>query len=118
MNNVNLFGTLGQNAIVKPFENGRSVIEFSLATKETWKDKEDNKQSRTTWHNCKIFRKTGSTGISEFLKKGAKIIVEQAFLRYQDREIGDRKILQAYVDVEKVELVSTSNTKEKQKESE
>jgi single-strand DNA-binding protein len=56
-------------------ENGTPVATFSLATSETYKDKEGNKQTKTEWHNIVIWR--GLAEIAEkYLRKGDKVYIE------------------------------------------
>lgn len=74
INKVTLLGRLGKDAEVKSFDNGNSVINFSLATSEIYKDKEGNKQEQTEWHNVAYFVKNYS--IAEYLKKGSLVYVD------------------------------------------
>ena len=104
-NNVSLFGNVGADAKVTDFDNGRSVVEFRLATNESWKNKEGEWESSTQWHSCKAFRKTGSTGVSEYLKKGATVNL-MGSLKYQEREIGETKVQVAFIDVEDFDFVN------------
>lgn len=91
MNKHILTGTLGKDAEVKEFNNGNTVINFPVAHKETWKDKQGQKQERTTWHECEWF--INNTSIAQYLKKGAKVLVEgtpysRAYINQQNQAIG------------------------------
>lgn len=75
VNKVILLGNLGKDPVVRRLENGTPVATFSIATSETYKDKEGNKQSKTEWHNIVLWR--GLAEIAEkYLKKGDKVYVE------------------------------------------
>ncbi len=76
MNKVTLLGNLGNDAELKSFSNGNSVLNFSLATSENWKDKETGeRKEKTQWHRCALYGKRGEA-LASHLKKGMKILVE------------------------------------------
>ncbi len=76
MNKVFLTGNLGADAELRTFDNGGSVLNFSLATTESWKNKETGeKESRTEWHRCKLFGKRAES-LAGHLLKGTKLAVE------------------------------------------
>lgn len=76
VNKVILIGNLGKDPEVRTFESGRKVVNFPLATSETFKDREGNKKEMTEWHNIAIWR-TGLTDVAEkYLKKGSKVYIE------------------------------------------
>lgn len=76
INKVILIGNLGQDPEVKYLNNGNAVTNLSLATSETWKDKNTGqKQDKTEWHRIVMFNKLAEIA-GEYLKKGAKIYVE------------------------------------------
>jgi len=64
MNRVILIGRVGQET-----QNTNGVVKFSLATDESYKDKQGQKVSKTAWHSCVAFGKSGET-ISKYVKKG------------------------------------------------
>lgn len=76
VNKVILIGNLGKDPEVRYLENGSAVANFSLATSETFFDKNSNeKRSVTEWHNIVVWR--GLAEIAEkFLKKGQKVYIE------------------------------------------
>lgn len=74
VNKVILIGRIGKDPELKSLTSGTSVVNFSLATTETWK-KDGEKQERTTWLNCSAFGKTGEM-IAQYFKKGDLIYVE------------------------------------------
>lgn len=91
VNKVILLGALGQDPEVKYMQNGNAVANFSLATNETWKDKDGKRQEKTEWHRCVAFRKPAEI-IGEYCKKGSQLYVEGqlATRKWQDKEGNDR----------------------------
>ena len=76
INKVILIGNLGQDPEIKYFDNGGSVANVTLATSETWKDKQSGQpQERTEWHRVTFHNKLAEI-VAEYLKKGSKIYVE------------------------------------------
>ena len=75
INKVILVGNLGKAPEVKKLQSGDSVANFSVATSETWNDKNGEKQVRTEWHKVSIFGK-GAEIASKILTKGAKVFIE------------------------------------------
>lgn len=71
-----LSGNIGQDAEVRSFENGRSVITFSVAHSEKWKDAQGVQQEKTVWIRCNMWRKSDQLTIAQYLKKGVKVLVE------------------------------------------
>ncbi len=77
INKVILLGRLGADPEIRVSQEGNKIARFSIATSETWKDKNTNeKKDRTEWHKIVIF----SPGLSEiaekYLKKGSLIYIE------------------------------------------
>ncbi|MCF8245736.1 MAG: single-stranded DNA-binding protein [Saprospiraceae bacterium] len=87
LNRVTLIGRLGKDPEVRRLESGVAVAKFSLATSESYKDKEGNKVDTTEWHNVVVWR--GQAEIAEkFLKKGMLIYVEGklTYREYTDKD--------------------------------
>ncbi len=75
VNKVILVGNLGRDPEVMTFENGVKKASFSIATTESYKDKEGNKIDQTEWHNIVLWR--GLAEVAErFLRKGSQIYLE------------------------------------------
>lgn len=75
LNKVSLIGNLGKDPEVRTLDNGNKVASFSIATTESWKDKNGERQSQTEWHNVVLWK--GLAGVAEsYLKKGSKVYVE------------------------------------------
>lgn len=73
-NNVQLIGRLGNDPVIKTFENGGKLATFSLATDESYKDKEGNKVENTNWHNIVVNRKLADVA-EKYLKKGQEVSI-------------------------------------------
>lgn len=74
LNKVELIGRLGQTPKLTYLPSGTPVAEFSLATSETFKDKEGQKQENTEWHNIKIFGKPAEF-FAKHLSKGRLVFI-------------------------------------------
>ena len=76
INKVILVGNVGQKPEMKAMPSGDPVASFSLATSESWKDKNTGQQQeRTEWHNCVAFK--GLAGvIGQYVNQGSKLYVE------------------------------------------
>ncbi len=75
INKVILVGNLGKDPEVRAFENGVKVAQFSLATSESYKDKDGNWQEQTEWHNIVMWRQLAERAERD-LKKGMQIYLE------------------------------------------
>ena len=76
INKVILVGNLGQDPEVKYTAGGAAVTTLSLATSDSWKDKETGTdQERTEWHRVVLWRRLAEIA-GEYLKKGSKIYIE------------------------------------------
>lgn len=76
LNKVLLIGRLGQDPEMRTTQNGQSVASFSIATNESWRNKEGEQQERTDWHNCVAFGSTAEKYIGPYVKKGTLISIE------------------------------------------
>jgi single-strand DNA-binding protein len=75
VNKVILVGNLGKDPEVRYLEGGTAVANFSLATTESYKDKQGNRIEQTEWHNIVVWR--GLAEVAEkYLKKGSQVYVE------------------------------------------
>lgn len=75
VNKVILIGNLGSDPEVKYTPSGVPVANFSMATSETWTDKNGERQERTEWHRLVLWRKLAEIA-GQYLKKGSKLYVE------------------------------------------
>lgn len=86
LNKVILIGNLGRDPELKMTPGGQALARFSLATTETWKNPQGERQSKTEWHNIVIWGKQAETA-EKYLRKGQQIMVEG---RIQYREYQDQ----------------------------
>ncbi|MCP4287663.1 MAG: single-stranded DNA-binding protein [Gammaproteobacteria bacterium] len=76
VNKVILIGNAGKDPEVRYMPNGNAVANLTLATSDSWKDKNTGEtQERTEWHRIVFFRRLGEV-VGEYVKKGSKIYVE------------------------------------------
>ena len=74
LNKVFLIGRLGNDPEIKQMSNGKNVARLSLATSDTWKDK--NTGEKTDWHRIVIFNEGLVNVVQQYLKKGAQVYIE------------------------------------------
>ncbi len=75
LNKAMLIGRLGKDPEVRYTKGGDSVASFTLATDETWRDKQGNKQEKTEWHNIVAWGKLADF-VQNYLKKGRLVYLE------------------------------------------
>lgn len=92
INKVILVGNLGQKPEVKYASNGSAIANLSVATSESWTDKNTGqKQDRTEWHRVSLFGKLAEIA-GQYLDKGSKVYVEGKLQtrKWQDQSGADR----------------------------
>ena len=75
VNKVILIGNLGREPNINFSGDGKAVANLAVATSESWKDKEGNKQERTEWHRVVVFGKLADI-CQRYLHKGSKVYLE------------------------------------------
>lgn len=70
-----IIGALGRDPEIRYMPNGDAICNISVATSESWKDKNGEKQERTEWHRVSMFGKLAEIA-GEYLKKGASVYLE------------------------------------------
>lgn len=76
INKVILIGNVGQDPETRHMPNGNAVTNLTLATSETWKDKNTGeKQEKTEWHRITFYQRLAEI-VAEYVSKGSKIYVE------------------------------------------
>ena len=116
LNKVLLIGRLGADPDVKQMVNGKSVARLSLATSNTWKDKNTGeKKEKTEWHRVVIFNEGLVNVVQQYVKKGAQVYIEGQLVtrKWADEKSGQDKysteiILQGYNSTFKI--LSGKNT--------
>ena len=77
LNKVLLIGRLGADPEIKQMVNGKSVARLSLATSNTWKDKNTGeRKEKTEWHRVVIFNEGLVNVVQQYVKKGAQVYIE------------------------------------------
>lgn len=92
INKVILVGNLGQDPEVKYTQEGKAVANISIATTDSWTDKQSGqKQEKTEWHRVVFFNRLAEI-VGEYLRKGSQVYVEGALRtrKWQDQQGQDR----------------------------
>lgn len=77
LNKVTLIGYLGKDPQVMTSQAGQKVVHLSLATSESWKDKQTGEfKSETQWHKIVVFNERLADVCEKFMKKGSRVFVE------------------------------------------
>ncbi len=107
-NTVHLIGRLGINPNVKVFDNGKKMAKISLATTETYKDKQGEKVNITAWHNLVIWGKTAEIA-EKYTHKGDEIAIEGklTYRSYTDKDGATKYVTEIIVN----ELLLLGNSK-------
>ena len=104
LNKVLLIGRLGADPEIKQMVNGKSVARLSLATSNTWKDKNTGeKKEKTEWHRVVIFNEGLVNVVQQYVKKGSQVYIEGQLTtrKWRDEKAGVDKystevVLQGY----------------------
>ena len=104
VNKVLLIGRLGADPEIKQMVNGKSVARLSLATSQSWKDKNTGeKKEKTEWHRIVVFNEGLVNVVQQYLKKGALVYIEGQLStrKWKDEKSGQDKysteiIIQGY----------------------
>ena len=100
VNKVILVGNLGKDPEVRYMPNGNAVANITLATSESWKDKQTGEQQeKTEWHRVVMFRRLGEIA-GEYLKKGSQVYIEVKLQtrKWQDNTGNDRYTTEIVAD--------------------
>lgn len=107
MNKVILIGRVGNDAETKQFDGGRACVRFSLATSESWKDQQGNRQEDVQWHNC-----TGwgdrFTKLAQWITKG-RLLCVTGKVKYRDVQDGGVTKRYTDIDVQDIEFLSSGD---------
>ena len=115
LNKVLLIGRLGADPEIKQMVNGKSVARLSLATSQSWKDKNTGeKKEKTEWHRIVVFNEGLVNVVQQYLKKGAQVYIEGQIStrKWKDEQSGQDKfsteiIIQGYNS--SLTMLGTSN---------
>ena len=94
VNKVILVGNLGRDPEIRRTQDGRPIANLSVATSETWRDKNTGeRREKTEWHRVVIFNEGLCKVVEQYLKKGAKVYLEGAL---QTRKYTDKDGVEKY----------------------
>ena len=94
LNKVLLIGRLGADPEIKQMVNGKSVARLSLATSQSWKDKNTGeRKEKTEWHRIVVFNEGLVNVVQQYLKKGAQVYIEGQLStrKWKDEQSGQDK---------------------------
>jgi single-strand DNA-binding protein len=99
VNKVILVGNLGRDPEMRYMPSGDALASFSIATTDSWKDKNGQKQERTEWHRISMFGKQAEIA-GEYLKKGSSVYIEGRLQtrKWQDKEGNERQTTEVVAD--------------------
>jgi single-strand DNA-binding protein len=99
VNKVILLGNLGRDPELRYTPSGSPVANFTLATNESWKDKEGQKQEHTEWHRIVVFGKLAEI-CGEYCRKGRQVYIEGSIRSrtYKDRDGNDKTVTEIRTD--------------------
>ncbi len=99
LNKVQLIGNVGKDPEIKFTQDGKPIANLSIATSDTWKDKQGQKQEKTEWHKIVAFGKLAEI-IQQYVKKGDKLFVEGKLQtkKWTDKSGQDRDTTEVVLD--------------------
>jgi single-strand DNA-binding protein len=107
VNKVILLGNVGKDPEVRLSADGKKIVNLSLATSETWKDKAGERQEKTEWHRVVIFNQ-GLAGVAEqYVKKGSKLYLSGSLKtrKYTGQDGAERRTTEVVLGAYDGELV-------------
>ncbi len=112
INKVILVGNVGKDPEVRYSQSGTPVANFSLATNERFKDRNDEWQERTEWHSIVAWQRLAEI-VGEYVAKGSKVYIEGKLqtTSWEDRQSGERKYRTQVVARDLVLLDSRGNVR-------
>lgn len=108
VNKVILVGNLGRDPESRTLQSGSKVVNFSIATSETWTDRASGeRKEKTQWHRIVIFNDRLAEVAERYLKKGAKVYIEGALesRKYTDQSGAERETTEVVLKQYRGELV-------------
>ena len=120
INKVIIVGNLGQDPEIKYTAGGAAVTTLSIATSDSWKDKDSGMdQERTEWHRVVLWRRLAEIA-GEYLKKGSKVYIEGQLQTRKWEQEGQTRYTTEIIarDIQFLDSKGSSNTSSTQKSSE
>jgi single-strand DNA-binding protein len=119
LNKVQLIGHLGHSPQIRNTQDGKKVANLSIATSESWKDKNTNeRQTKVEWHKVVIFNERLCDVVEQYLKKGSQIYIEGQLQtrKWTDKEGKERYTTEVVLQKFKGELVMLGGKESQQDE--
>lgn len=116
VNKVILIGNLGKNPETRYLNNGDAVANITIATTDTWKDKNGEKQDKTEWHRVTFYKKLAEIA-GEYLKKGSSVYIEG---RLETKKWTDKNGIERYttdIVANEMKMLGSKKTDSSQEQS-
>jgi single-strand DNA-binding protein len=99
LNKVQLIGNVGQEPEIRFTQDGRPIANLSIATSESWNDKQGQKQEKTEWHRVVTFGKLAEI-IQQYVHKGSKLFIEGKLQtrKWTDKQGQDKYTTEVIID--------------------
>ena len=120
MQKIEIIGNIGSDASTNDV-NGRKAINFRVACNQRYTDGKGQKQEKTTWYSCTLWRDAGqSTEIARYLNKGTKVFVDglPSFSLYKTTDGSNQTAVDAKITVRNIELLSSNKENGSQEQGE
>ena len=118
INKVILLGNLGADPELRTTAGGEAVATISIATSDSWKDKNTGEeQQKTEWHRVVFFRRMAEV-VGQYLKKGSSVYIEGQLQTnsYEDKNTGEKKFSTQIV-ARDMQMLGSRNSSETQSNS-
>lgn len=116
VNKVILIGNLGKNPETRYLNNRDAVANITIATTDTWKDKNGEKQDKTEWHRVTFYKKLAEIA-GEYLKKGSSVYIEG---RLETKKWTDKNGIERYttdIVANEMKMLGSKKTDSSQEQS-
>lgn len=109
VNKVILVGTLGKDPETKTFGNGGSLTQFSIATSDSWTDKNTGeRKEQTEWHRIVLYNRIGEIA-QQYLRKGSKVYIEGSLRTRQWTDQNGQERYTTEIRGEQMQMLDSSN---------
>jgi single-strand DNA-binding protein len=115
LNKAMLIGNLGKDPESRNLPNNNNVVSFSLATSESWRDKQTgDRKEKTEWHNIVIFNENIGKVVEQYCKKGSKVYIEGVIKtrKWQDKDGNDKYTTEIVIENFNGKLVLLSGARD------
>lgn len=116
VNKVLLIGNIGRDAETLVTKGGATKVSFSLATKETWSDRDGQRQEKTEWHRVVLWGKQGEA-LQQYLVKGKQVYVEGRLSTRSYEKDGEKRYA-TEINAERVTLLGGGRQRERDDDGE